>query len=239
MTGTGMEQAAACRQLDLNLPQRAALGIADLFVSPSNEAAVGWIDRWPDWPEHALVVSGPCASGKTHLAHVWQSKTGAPLLPFAQLAEHEDVFSAHRHLVVEDVEFEAVQPENEKALFHAFNWTREQGGSLLITGQSAPARWNIALADLSSRLRSIHVVEISPPDDSLLAALMLKLFDDRQLKVGSDVVLFLLGRTERSFAGVARLVNELDRASLARRCNITVPLAREILSQLGHRNGAL
>lgn len=232
MTGQDMKQAALSRQLDLNLPQRAALGIADFFVSPSNEAAVGWIDRWPDWPGHALMVSGPSASGKTHLAHVWQAKTGAPLLPFAQLAELEGVFSAHRHLVIEDIAFEAAAPENEKALFHAFNWTREQGGSLLITGQSAPARWHIALADLSSRLRSIHVAEIAPPDDSLLAALMLKLFDDRQLKVGSDVVLFLLGRAHRSFAGVARLVDELDRASLARRRNITVPLAREILGQL-------
>lgn len=228
-----MNQATSRQQLTFNLAARTALGIGDFFVSPSNEMAVGWIDRWPEWPSHALVLSGPPASGKTHLAHVWQAKSGAPRLLYADIAAAEGVLSAHPNLVVEDVDTETPDLACEEALLHAFNWTRERGGYLLMTARSAPARWTLTLPDLASRLKSIHVTEISPPDDSLLAALMLKLFDDRQLKVGSDVILFLLGRTDRSFAAVANLVHALDRASLESRRNITVPLAREVLNKLG------
>lgn len=227
-----MNQATSLQQLTFNLAARPALGIGDFFVSPSNERAVGWIDRWPDWPSHALVVSGPPACGKSHLAHVWQAKSDAPRLLYADIASLEGTLSSHRHLVVEDIDIDTPDPAREEALLHAFNWTRERGGYLLMTAQSAPARWNLALPDLSSRLKTVHLAEITAPDDSLLAALMLKLFDDRQLKVGSDVILFLLGRTDRSFAAVAALVDALDRASLVSRRNITVPLAREVLNRL-------
>lgn len=227
-----MNQATSLQQLTFNLAARTALGIGDFFVSPSNEMAVGWVDRWPDWPSHALVLSGPPASGKTHLAHVWQAKSGAPRLLYADLAALEGVLSTARNIVVEDVDIETPDRAREEALLHAFNWTRERGGYLLMTARSAPGRWNLLLPDLSSRLKGAHLTEIAPPDDSLLAALMLKLFDDRQLKVGSDVVLFLLGRTGRSFAAVAHLVEALDRASLVSRRNITVPLAREVLNRL-------
>ena len=37
-------------QLSLDLGQRPALDREDFLVAPSNETAVAWIDRWPDWP---------------------------------------------------------------------------------------------------------------------------------------------------------------------------------------------
>jgi chromosomal replication initiation ATPase DnaA len=221
------------RFMILDLPQRPALGIGDLFVSPSNEQAVGWIDRWPAWPSHALLISGPPASGKTHLAYVWQAKSEAPRLLYADLASAGGVLEAGNNLVIEDIDIDLADAACEEALLHAFNWTRERGGSLLMTARTPPAQWQPHLADLSSRLRSVHLAEITPPDDSLLAALMLKLIDDRQLKVSSDVLLFLLGRTDRSFAAISRLVEALDQASLAKRQKITIPLAKEVLHYLG------
>ena len=61
------------------------------------------------------------------------------------------------------------------------------------------------------------------------AALMVKLFRDRQLRVGEDVVLYLMARMERSFAAVADIVAAIDSAALERARPVTVPLAREIL----------
>ena len=37
-------------QLPLDLGHRPALGGDDFLVAPSNEAAVAWLDRWPQWP---------------------------------------------------------------------------------------------------------------------------------------------------------------------------------------------
>lgn len=46
-------------QLPLDLDFRPALGGEDFLVAPNNEAAVAWIDRWPDWPGRRLPFMGP------------------------------------------------------------------------------------------------------------------------------------------------------------------------------------
>ena len=74
-------------------------------------------------------------------------------------------------------------------------------------------------------------VAIGEPDDKLLGAVMVKLFSDRQLRVGDDVVGFLLARIERSFAAARDIVAALDGAALTTHRRITVPLARQILER--------
>ena len=71
----------------------------------------------------------------------------------------------------------------EAALFHLINGLRQQGAYLLLTGIGLPGYWPAQLPDLSSRIKALHFVELAPPDDGLLGAVLLKLFDDRQLKV--------------------------------------------------------
>jgi chromosomal replication initiation ATPase DnaA len=110
-----------------------------------------------------------------------------------------------------------------------FNLLREGGGHLLLTGRSPPARWPLALADLRSRLAALPVVALAPPDDAGLAAVIVKLFADRQLRVEPDVVRFLVERLDRSFAAAAAAVAALDRAALAHGRAVTVPLVRAVL----------
>ena len=61
----------------MEFPVRAAMGREDFMLGESNQDAVDWIDRWPDWPAPALFLTGPAASGKSHLAAVWQSRSKA------------------------------------------------------------------------------------------------------------------------------------------------------------------
>ena len=63
----------------------------------------------------------------------------------------------------------------------------------------------------------------------MIAALLVKLFADRQLAVDDDLVGWLLPRMERSFAAAAACVDRLDRAALAHHRRITIPFAREVL----------
>ena len=100
----------------------------------------------------------------------------------------------------------------EEALFHLCNHLAAGGGSLMATGRLAPARWQIALADLASRLRAAPVARLEAPDDALLAAVLVKLFADRQIAVAPDLIRYLLARMERSFAAAEALVAALDRA---------------------------
>ena len=106
----------------------------------------------------------------------------------------------------------------------------------LYTSRQAPKLWSCALPDLRSRLLTAWQVAIGAPDDELLAALLVKQFADRQLRVDAGVVSFLVPRIERSFAAVRELVRALDRASLRARRPLTMPLARLVLGELAQRH---
>ncbi len=241
MTGTA--------QLALELALRPALGREDFLVAPSNEIAVAWIDRWPDWPGPVMALYGPPGCGKTHLCQVWRAASGAVEIdgPLLARAEPPELLGAARACVLDDAEAllggeggesgeaqadraeRAAQADQAERLLHLFNTVVERGGQLLLTGRAAPARWPRRLADLDSRLAAATAVRMAPPDDALMEALLVKLFADRQLRVGAEVPRYLLARMERSFAAARTLVAALDRASLADRRAVTIPLARRVL----------
>ncbi|HUZ74412.1 MAG TPA: DnaA/Hda family protein [Stellaceae bacterium] len=220
-------------QLPLDLGHRPALGGADFLVAPSNAAAVAWLDRWPDWPGPALVLVGPAGSGKTHLAHVFAARAGAIRLGAADVTVSDlcDRLGAAHAAVLDRAE-----AAEEEAFLHLYNMLAERGGHLLAIARQAPARWDIGLADLRSRLRAAPVASIAPPDDALLSAVLVKLFADRQVQVGEDVVAYLLARLERSFAAAQRAVAALDRAALAAQRRVTVPLVRAVLDEASGRD---
>jgi DnaA regulatory inactivator Hda len=219
------------RQLTLALGHRTALGADDFLVGESSREAVAWIDRWPDWPVAGLVIAGPAASGKTHLAEVWRRRSGARAIAARTLGRADVAELARAHaVVVDDADRSAAEGDlDERALLHLFNLAREQGGYLLLTGRSPPARWALALPDLRSRLATLPVATLAPPDDAVLAAVIVKLFADRQLRVEPEVVAYMVNRLDRSFAAAAAAVDVLDRAALAQRRPITIPLARGAL----------
>lgn len=219
------------RQLVLDLPHRPAQGRGDFLVAPSNAAAVAWIDRWPAWPAPGLALWGPPGSGKSHLAAVWQARSGAAAVTAAALAAAAEGAGRieARYCVFEEGEAVLADPVAAESLFHLHNRIAAGRGHLLLTGAEPPARWKVPLADLGSRLRALPSVEIKPPDDEMLAGLFAKLFRDRQLAVPGEVILYLVQRIERSCAAVARAVETLDRVSLAERRPITLPLARAAL----------
>jgi DnaA regulatory inactivator Hda len=221
-------------QLPLELVPRPALGREDFLVAPSNQVAVAWIDRWPDWPGPALALYGPPGCGKTHLGQVWRAASGAVEIDAGRLARAEppELLGAARACVLDDAESllgVAGAGADVERLLHLFNSVVERGGQVLLTGRAAPARWPCALADLRSRLAAATAVRMEPPDDALMAAVLVKLFADRQLPVGEELVRYLLARMERSFAAARALVAALDRASLADRRAVTIPLARRVL----------
>lgn len=217
-------------QLPLELPHRRALGLDDFLVAPSNADAVAWIDRWPEWPDRGLALYGPEGAGKTHLVHVWRAVSGARIIAGTSLDGLPPADGNGAAVAVEDF----TAGGDEEALLHLFNWTRERGGCVLLTGREAPARWHIGLADLRSRLRALQAVALGAPGDGLLAAVIVKQLADRQLGVGREVIDYLVTHMERSFAAAGAVIAAIDRKALAERRRITVPLARAVLRESGH-----
>jgi len=211
-------------QLTFDLPHRTALGRDDFLVTPCNLRAVEWIDRWPDWPGGILALSGPRACGKTHLMEVWRAMSGAGRIA-ANALSGDGWMDFTSGIAIDEVD----GPVDEKALFHAINWVRQHGISMLIASERPPSAWAVDLPDLRSRLATIQVAEIERPDDALMEALIVKQFSDRQLVVTPEIVAYLRARIERSFEAVRSVVALIDAAALAEKRAITLPFLRHVL----------
>lgn len=226
-----MPDALTGKQIAFDLGHRTAMGREDFLIAPSNQDAVAWIDLWPEWPSPALILYGPVASGKSHLAAVWGERANAACVNPDMLSDSSirDIAASAKHVILEDADRLIGHVEKEKGLFHLFNLFKEEKRSFLLTLQDAPVRRSFALPDLASRLRAAPTVAIREPDDVLLGAVLVKLFNDRQLRVGADVVNYIVNHMERSFEEARRIVAAADAKAMVEKRAVTLPLLKDIL----------
>ncbi|MCK5423836.1 MAG: hypothetical protein KAI89_00585 [Emcibacter sp.] len=213
-------------QIPFDIPVRTAFEAEDYLVSPSNDAAVNWIDRWPDWGNgHCTILYGAKGCGKSHLSHVWQHKSGAVVGSLGKIT----LDKIPNNLIIEDVDNILDSREMQEQLFHLYNWQKEKGGTIMLTSAQHPKHWQLDLPDLRSRMLASMAIEIGPPDDELLAAVIIKQFDDRQITVSRDVITYLIPRIERSFEAARDIVGKIDNLALVQKRKITIPLVRDLL----------
>ena len=224
------------RQLPLDLAHTVASTREELVESPSNAVAVALIDRWPEWPASLMVLAGPPGSGKSHLGSIWARNAEATCLPASDFAAFVASGIEPGNVLVDGV---GESEMDEVSFFHLLNAVRNGGHSILVTSRRWPSQWPIKLPDLISRLKSAPVTEISEPDDTLLAGVIIKLFADRQIVIDPAVVAFLVSRIERSLATAQDIVERLDRAALETKSRITRPLAASVLTAMDEGQGAL
>ncbi len=212
------------RQFALPLPLQVSTDRADFLEDASNAAALAWVDRVAEWPGGRLALYGPAGVGKTHLGRAFAAARGWRVLEGPMLRGLPD--AAPGGTVLDDADAVPVAT----ALLHLVNLCVERGEGLLLLAREAPARWPVALPDLASRLRATLAVGIATPGDALLAALLAKLFADRQLRVAPDLQAWLLARLPREAAALAEAVARLDRAAMQARAPVTRALARVALA---------
>ncbi len=188
------------------------------------------VEGWQDWPGRKLLLVGPEGSGKTHLAQIWARLTDALILPAEALAEADVASLSGRAVLVEDAN--RIGPA-EAQLFHLHNLVTTAGTALLITARTPPRDWGLSLPDLISRMQATPIARLDAPDDALLAAVLVKLFADRQVAVPANLIPYLISRMPRSVGAARALVAALDARALAAGRPITRALAGEVLDSHG------
>lgn len=224
------ERDRAPAQLPLELVSPPGLSRDDFLEAPGNAAALALLDSYPHWPARVVALVGPAGAGKTHIASMFAQMAGGRIVPARTLSlEQVPEALASGALALEDL---APGAFDEAALFHLLNLAKETGAHVLLTARALPAGFALATADLASRLRAIPTVEVAPADDGLLAAVLVKLFADRQISVDEATLHYLLARMERSVSGAEALVAAIDRAALAARRPVTRALVAELMKSL-------
>ena len=215
-------------QLALALPIVDRMRAEDFLVAPCNRLAHAAVLAWPA-ADPVLVLTGPRGSGKTPLARIAAERTRAVFLADAGAdAGMDPQWLDASAWIVDDADRWA----DETLLFHLVNLARADRRGLLVTTTFPVAVWRPRLADLRSRLLAAPTVAIAPVDDALLAAMLVKQFGDRQLRIAPALVHYLVARMERSFAAARRVVAMLDQAALVSGRPITPSLARLALGWL-------
>jgi len=222
-------------QFTLDFSHRPSFGGEDFFIAPPNAEAVKQLDKWPNWPSTALVLFGPAGSGKTHLSQVFYNINHSCIVTSSDLMESEPPYylgnSKSAILENADIISNIADGALQQSILHLHNVLHETGRHLLLTAKKPSARWGISLKDLSSRLNAATQVRIGAPDDNLISAVLIKQFQDRQLKIDEDVIFFLLTRMERSFEAARSIVHTIDKIALKEQRKVTVPLVRKVLEQ--------
>jgi chromosomal replication initiation ATPase DnaA len=214
----------AVHQLTLPFARAPEYRADDFIAAPSNAEARAFLADSGAWPDGRLALVGAQGAGKTHLLHLWAGAGEVWSGPFLRSLP---VFSARR-IALDDAD----ACPDEAALLHLLNHARETGTLLLLAGRTPPARWPVALPDLASRLRAVVAVAIGAAEDELLAALLARLFAERQLAVSAAIQDFLLTRLPRSPAALREAAARLDRRALALGGRITRALAAEVVGEL-------
>ena len=204
------------KQLSLDFATRNYMGRDDFMVSECNKEAFMLLDSWPHWFGSGAVIYGPKGCGKSHLAQLFTDKVRNSSVPppavsvvtcsTINMRNFKKLSNENKVLVVENL-----RPGNhDEALFHLFNLFNVTGRWMLFTAEKAPAQMKFALKDLQTRLNMLPCAAISEPDDVMLQMLVIKLFDDRQLKITPEILQYIINNAPRSFAYIEQLVAEIE-----------------------------
>lgn len=225
-----MRQSDDATQLPLDFPHDPSMGRDDFIISDANRAALTKIETWPHWPARVFLLIGPNGSGKTHLSTIFCELSDASLIDARHLTAMDPMtIFDHGPIVFENIDHYQI---DEKTLFHILNLVREQQSWLILTCRQGPEYWDLKLPDLISRLRAADRIEILPPDDDLLRAVIVKQFADRQIVIDRAMLDYMLVRIERSLEFINQLIFEVDKEMWSSGRRLTKPLAASLIDKV-------
>jgi DnaA family protein len=117
-------------------------------------------------------------------------------------------------------------------VFDAFNRIRATpGGAFIACGDRPPAQLPLR-EDLRTRLASGVTRQLHPLSDEEKAAALAATARARGLRIGDDIIGYILSHVRRDMGTLTAVLDALDRSSLALQRPVTLPLVRDAIRNL-------
>tara|TARA_B100000686_G_C16566265_1_gene850446 strand:- start:169 stop:804 length:636 start_codon:yes stop_codon:yes gene_type:complete len=193
----------------------------DFFVSSSNKNAFDYILLSDIFKN--IILKGPSKSGKSHLGTLWIKKYNSIIY---SESEYYNILSQKNNIFIDNF----ISDHDEEDMFHVINHAINNNLRILIAIEKSISQLNIKLQDLLSRLNSFHFVEIMNPDEILMNNILMKLLNDKQISINnSEVFSYITNRINRTYLDMYQIVEKIDKFSLEKKRQITIPLIKEII----------
>jgi len=192
----------------------------NFFVNKTNQEAFDFstLNNF----DQNIFLYGPKKSGKTNLINIWKEKNNALIYN----NNFNEIIKTNNNIAIDDV-FLTI---SEEELFHIINHCKSFNLKMYVTSSVDLNNFNFKLQDLYSRLRSFYYLSINIPDDEMCKMLMTKLFSEKQIIIkNKEIFDYIFNRLNRSYYDIYFIVEKIDKLSLEKKRQLTIPLIREIL----------
>ena len=202
----------------------------DRFLAGSNAELIARL-RQPDAGFDCLWLFGESGVGKTHLLQaLCHEEPSASYIPAREIgADSVEGYGLSDVATVDDVHCWLGCREAEVALLALYHRLAARRARLVLTADRSPLDVTFAVADLASRLRAAACYRVAPLGDEDRKRLLINAGRERALELPEDVVNYLLQRVSRDQRELLRLLDRLDRLSLAAHRRITIPFVKKAL----------
>ena len=210
------------------------------YISDSSEyIAQQLVALFDETGEPLIGLCGAGDSGKTHLLNACahyarECRVNYYLFDAQQLhaadAEHFADFPPGAVVAIDNLDMLAGSKPWETHCYQLINRVKHQELRMLFSLSRLPRDIGFRLPDLKSRLMWGLMINLPTPDDPALRRIIRARADLLGLKLGDEVLDYLLTHFSRRLGDQIDLLNRLDREALSKQRRITIPLVRECCS---------
>jgi len=199
----------------------------DFILDSSNEKALLFFNKFPDWENKLINLVGSEKSGKTFLLRILNKKNDFYYLnTFPENNEEFDkLFNFERFLL-------DVNELDELKFFSILNHCIINDKFLVVTSLVPLTQLNLSLPDLKSRIKQFYILNIEIPSDQLIYSLILKFFSDNQVIIKKELIEFIVKKIDRSYPRINQFLVKLNDLSIERKKKIDFKLINEIIDAM-------
>jgi len=228
------------KQLALQFEFRANQTFNDFFAGNNQEIISHLQNSVAGNGELQIFLWGQSGLGKSHLlqacchlAHSLKRSSFYLDLSTKNLPDPDILMGVDALDVVclDNIEYIAGNKNWEMAVFNFFNRHRDSNHTLIISACCLPNELAIQLPDLKTRLNWGLTLKMQPlTNNDRITALIFKA-NQMGFEISPQVGLFLLTHYDRDLSALWHLLAQLDQASLAAKCKLTIPFLKKILNE--------